>query len=235
MNLKLMKIFLFEIRRTGFKNIFRHFMYYRRWKDAQLPGRNSTSDMQPWITFASIDYLKDYIRPGYKVFEFGAGGSTLFFLSHNAEVFSTEHDAQWIHLLKEVRKQKLPESKWEGNLILPEYIGTPASPSDPLSWGTEDETYLLYRFEEYAKSINVFPDEHFDIVLVDGRSRPSCIMQSLSKVKSGGLLIVDNADREYYYENTLNPIRENYYPVLQYAGPAPYQTHFSRTDIWKRK
>ncbi|MCA9907704.1 MAG: hypothetical protein KC519_03580, partial [Anaerolineae bacterium] len=49
----------------------------------------------PWLGFDAIDYLAARISPGWRVFEYGSGGSTLFWLKSGAEVVSIEHDADW--------------------------------------------------------------------------------------------------------------------------------------------
>ena len=57
--------------------------------------------------------------------------------------------------------------------------------------------YLLKR--PYYNVCKQFPDEYFDLILVDGRNRKGCIIQSLSKLKKGGILMLDNAERSYYH------------------------------------
>ncbi|MBN8710079.1 MAG: hypothetical protein J0I10_11890, partial [Verrucomicrobia bacterium] len=89
-------------------------------------------------------------------------------------------------------------------------------------------------FREYATAIERVGVSGFDAVLVDGRARPSCIMHSLDKVKPGGLLVVDNAERDYYLQNTAEPISRLYEPVLQTMGAIAYNRTFTKTSIWRR-
>ena len=56
----------------------------------------------PWITFAAITYLKQVLSPDMRVFEYGTGGSTLFFARRVAEVISVEHDPVWYEQLREI-------------------------------------------------------------------------------------------------------------------------------------
>ena len=42
------------------------------------------------------------------------------------------------------------------------------------------------------------PDESVDFVLVDGRARTECAYYSISKLKKGGLFILDNSERDRY-------------------------------------
>jgi len=49
----------------------------------------------PWITYPAFRQLQRTVRPDAKVFEFGCGGSSLWWASRAAEVTSVEHDAAW--------------------------------------------------------------------------------------------------------------------------------------------
>lgn len=57
---------------------------------------------------------------------------------------------------------------------------------------------LRLRNRPYYDVCGEYPDETFDIVLVDGRNRKGCIRYSYTKLKQGGLLLLDDAEREYY-------------------------------------
>lgn len=50
----------------------------------------------------------------------------------------------------------------------------------------------------YNKEIELFPNEYFYLIIVDGRDRVKCIESSIPKLKQGGWLILDNSEREYY-------------------------------------
>ena len=39
-----------------------------------------------------------------------------------------------------------------------------------------------------------------EVIVVDGRARASCMFQSISKLRPGGMLILDNSDRSYYLD-----------------------------------
>jgi predicted O-methyltransferase YrrM len=50
----------------------------------------------------------------------------------------------------------------------------------------------------YSEHVADLPDESFDLVLVDGRDRVRCALAAIRTLKPGGLMVVDNIDREYY-------------------------------------
>lgn len=47
----------------------------------------------PWMTQPFLDFLRPRIQPHWRVFEYGAGASTLFFARRTAAVLAVEHDA----------------------------------------------------------------------------------------------------------------------------------------------
>ncbi len=53
-------------------------------------------------------------------------------------------------------------------------------------------------FWDYFHVADDYQDEYFDFILVDGRARVACLLNSIPKLKSGGLMILDNSDRPSY-------------------------------------
>jgi len=103
------------------------------------------------------------------------------------------------------------------------------NPDDYISSG---EHFAGKNFEAYVKSIDRYPDSHFDIIVVDGRARPSCIKHSIPKLKRDGWLVVDNSDRTYY----LKPFSFGGpdWKVFTFDGPVPGIKSFSRTTLLKK-
>ncbi len=186
----------------------------------------------PWLTFDAIDVLRDRMRDGMKVFEYGSGGSTLFWLQWSVQLVSVEHDGEWYAVVK----GRLPgHSSVDYRLVPPEPYAErnlQADPADPLAYVSSDENLRGRTFRRYTSQIDEFPDAHFDIVLIDGRARPSCIHHAARKVTKGGVLVLDNADRDYYVarvEASLRGFNRSAYPG---AGPCNPLTW--RTDIYAR-
>jgi hypothetical protein len=106
--------------------------------------------------------------------------------------------------------------------------------TNPNHYYSNDENYPANTFKSYACYIDKFEDGYFDIVLIDGRARPSCLKHAVSKVKKGGLLILDNAERKYYLANNL--IDENQFRlILNKPAPSPFMNFYSQTNIWVRQ
>ena len=77
----------------------RPFQYFFKWRNSLKNVANSIDDQLPWITFDATKYLQKFLTSKSIVFEFGGGGSTLFFLKNQATVYTVEHDANWFKKL----------------------------------------------------------------------------------------------------------------------------------------
>lgn len=184
------------------------------------------------MTFDAIDELRAFLRKGMRVFEYGSGGSSLFWLAFGAELVSIEHDPEW-HAILADRLRGLPGVDYR--LILPAPIGpaeAAGDPADPQAYRSTDERVLQHAFQTYATAIDAFPEGTFDVVAIDGRARPSCIMHAIPRVKKGGLLVLDNAERGYYLEKTSGFL--NGFDKREYKGCGPCNFHFWQTNIYRR-
>lgn len=125
------------------------------------------------------------------------------------------------------------QPKWEGHLIPAEPLSGKKAldPANPDDYYSADEGFSQHTFRQYVTFIDRFPDHSFDIVMIDGRARTSCIKHAAPKIKKGGLLIVDNADRSYYLKNTKQYLA-GFRLVENAYGPIPYNHFFSKTNIW---
>ncbi len=186
----------------------------------------------PWLVFDAIDYLEQHLRMHSRVFEYGSGGSTLFWLRHGASCVSVEHEANWYALL---RPQLAHEPSVDYRFVAPEPVTTeclPLDPADPAQYASADLALRDYTFRAYASQIDEFADGSFDVVLIDGRARTSCIMHAARKVATSGMLILDNAERSYYTAQAGDFLRG--FSRTQFSGVSPCGTEMSRTDIYVR-
>jgi hypothetical protein len=192
----------------------------------------------PWIVFEAIDFLEDFLNrerqrgQTVRVFEYGSGGSTLFWLAHGAVVVSIEHDPQWYTRL---RQRLDAASPVDYRLVLPEPGESDSHGediADPRCYASEDASFRGCTFRNYVSQIDSFPSGHFDVILIDGRARPSCIQHSADKVRPGGLLVLDNADRPYYTARTQPYLSR--FTRREFLGPVPGLTDAGRTDIYVR-
>ncbi len=209
--------------------------FRKRWIESFKGGRNSIEDEIPWINLIALEYLQNNLRPGYKVFEYGGGGSTLFFCKNVAEVVTVEHHKDWFEILtKKIREKGY--NNWKGFFVEPELItdGRDRSKENPEDFVSGDISLSGFSFEKYVKTIDVFPNDYFDVVLVDGRARPSCIKQSISHVKKNGIVVIDNTERDYYL-SYLKSLGLNSFKIENdFYAPVNFTPDFTKTTILRK-
>jgi hypothetical protein len=190
-------------------------------------------DQMPWVTFRAQRFLEGFLRPDHKVFEYGSGGSTLFFARRVAKLVSVEHDPSWYDLVADKLKG-IKEGEVEYHLRPP--TPAPVSSRDPAgltSFASGDPRYLDVSFADYCTAIREYPNRYFDVVMVDGRARPSCVREAVDKIVEGGTLVLDNSDRErYHLAHSL--LQQQSWKKRQFRGPGPYRRTFWETTAWFR-
>jgi predicted O-methyltransferase YrrM len=82
----------------------------------------------------------------------------------------------------------------------------------------------------YITAIDRTAHEQFDMIIVDGEHRLDCLRHALSKLRAGGVLVVDNTDVDPELVEEMRPrtTRESY--VFPGYGPGAF--HPWETRIW---
>lgn len=207
--------------------------YGPAWFTYTRPGINSISAQLPWITFPAIHAIKKILRPEMRLFEYGSGGSTLFWASRVKQVVSVEHDKTWYEkMATEMDGRPIKNVDYFLIEATADDQFARKKPGIPTDYISADEQYAGKNFERYVKKIDEYPDAHFDIVMVDGRARPACILHALKKIKKGGYLIVDNTERAYY----LQPFQweTEGWQQHDYPGFGTFDYNFSQTTLFKK-
>jgi len=158
----------------------------------------------PWMTYPAIDFLKTRIGKEMSVFEYGCGESTLWWSKRVKEVTSVENDKFWY-----------------GNIAarIPENVN------------------LLHIDLEYGGSYSSKISEYkncFDIIVIDGRDRINCARNCLGALKTDGVIIWDNSDRQEY-ESGYNFLYDNGFRKIEFAGFSPIVNIKSETGVFYRE
>ena len=201
------------LRNTGFgrHSLSEHLAIHAEWK-RQLSSRQSPLELElPWITLIVERLIRrhleiDCARRG-KVFEFGSGGSSVYLRRRAAEVVTVEHDPEWFQKVNDCAEST--GMRMRGLfLVEPERVQlTGGDVSDPSTYRSADPPHSASTFKTYASFIDQYPESYFDLVIVDGRSRPSCLVHAMPRIRVGGLLVLDNAEREYYLRHvSIDPL-----------------------------
>jgi hypothetical protein len=196
--------------------------YALRLARSLLTSRSALDDGVPWLTFTATAWLDSYLHPEMRAFEYGSGGSTIFLASRVRELVSVEHDAGWYASTERVLKRL--------GLVNCTYILRQPLPEPSAAFASTDSAFGGMSFENYVKSIDDYADGSFDLVLVDGRARAACTIRALSKVKTGGHLLLDDADRPEYRDAVA---ALGSYSRLDFRGAVPYSTTVGTTSVWR--
>ena len=157
----------------------------------------------PWFTYASIHFIQQKLNRSFAVFEFGSGNSTRWFASKVERVVSVEHDKEYF-----------------------------AQKSNELNSLKNVTCELILLNEGYSDKILDFTNE-FDVIIIDGRERVACAKKSLKALKSNGIIIWDNSDRDKYKVGC-QYLADNGFKRIDFRGAAPISHNELQTSIFYR-
>ncbi len=162
---------------------------------------------EPWLTREAIEILDRTIFPKTKLFEFGAGGSTIWYAERCLFVDSIEHDPAWLRFVTSA----IVHYKIRNACVF---------------YGSSDNNYAHYL--DFAAEILGRDGQKFgpyDVVVVDGRCRVKSVRIAAPHVRPGGRIVLDNAERPYYA-----PVRE----ILKGWEVRETSNGLWRTDIYRK-
>jgi hypothetical protein len=155
----------------------------------------------PWMNYSLITLLEERLTEDVKLLEFGSGYSTLFFSRLVGSVTSIESAGEWF----ETTRQMVGDS---ANLFLVE--------------STETESY---------RKILEKLDDHFDVILIDGRNRVSCALLTSDMVTERGVILFDDSMREEYKEG-IDHLVDKGFKQLDFEGVKPTSIKLYRTSVF---
>ena len=121
----------------------------------------------PWLTQEMVALLESWLRPEDHALEWGAGRSTLWLARRVGRLTSVEHNPSY-HL----RLKACLQAEGLRNV----------------------ELHFCEQEAEYVAVAAQLPPENLDLVLVDGLARDLCALAALSRLKAGGILVLDNSN-----------------------------------------
>lgn len=156
----------------------------------------------PWIPYDAKKFLKSYLNKEMLVFEFGSGGSTLFFSKRVKKVISVEHDKNWFNLISnEIKNNNFNNIEYN----------------------------FINKMDKYHKIIHKYPNNFFDLIFIDGGIRNLCVKNSIQKVKKNGVLMLDNSEMPSFRDSR-ELLKK--YKRTDFVGIAPYYYRISQNSIW---
>jgi hypothetical protein len=183
---------------------------------------NTISLGLPWMNFEITKWLQNRITPEMKVFEWGSGGSTIFYASLAQKVVSIEYDKGFYAFIKD----QLDKSRFKNidlRLIPSEDNGT---------LQCHAPGYEGRFFDNYVNSICTFQPATFDLIIVDGRQRNACFIKAMELIKPGGIIVFDNTEREFYQKSMKRAID---FEMYTFKGLLPCTLKIGTTSVFIKK
>ena len=159
--------------------MLRHPRHIATWAHDRVSSAGPAAQGLPWIAWPCIDFMSDFVQPSHRVFEWGGGGSTLFFLKKGCRVTTVESSAEWVQELEQQIRALGPDARrrWDLRFVA---IADNNDPAVPMYIG------------------QVVDGAPWDLVMVDGWSRLKCLLEAMPHVKPGGVLVLDNANQKQF-------------------------------------
>lgn len=145
------------------------------------PLRSSWDAGLPWWNPRAVRYLRANLPPRGTVFEWGSGGSTVWFSERGLRVTAVESEREWAD---KVRKR----------CPVADVLFIPGADRGDFRSEPQLRDRGKHFFDDYVAAIDGFPDGSLDVVLVDGICRVECARRAVAKVKPNGLIIVDDTN-----------------------------------------
>lgn len=195
----------------------------------------------PWYTYSSIDFLEDLLQPQWKVFEYGTGGSTLFYADRCAEVHTIEHDSSWWKQITEknnkadiqliardaplIEGAEVIDKEFDSmNFHLPKRDNESADHYDGL---------YIDPWRGYASQIYKYGPKYFDFVACDAMARTLSLFYASKLVKDNGYILLDNADR-WQYNALQKYLIDSGFGRIEFWGKGPKIENYWCTSVFSK-
>jgi predicted O-methyltransferase YrrM len=172
----------------------------------------------PWVSLSAIRFLDSALRPEMTVFEYGSGGSTVFFAQRCQSVVAIEHDPAWVR-----------------------DVGTRVAAANLANVTIElhsAESLATFGNSSYLRAIDCRSP---DLVLIDGiddlrlspkdgrdpRRRTQCFRYVEQRIKSGGMIVVDDSS---FYADLRSTSKAK--QILSFTGIGPCRPGIHSTDVF---
>ena len=157
----------------------------------------------PWNTYPFIKFIEPRLKNTFRIFEYGSGNSTIWYSKRVESIVAVENDKNWF----EIVKTGLPEN---ANIIYRD---------------------LSYSGDYCREVLN--QKEQFHIIIIDGRDRVNSVKNSLEKLTSGGVIILDNSELVQYTE-AMEFMQKKGFKRIDFSGISPITAHNTSTSIFYR-
>lgn len=163
-------------------------------------GRRSPLELEkPWWSYSAIDAMEACINQSSRVFEWGSGGSTLFFGQRVGSVDAVESDPTWYALVKQKSEQ------YGANKVNLHYRPV------------ERDHLNQFQDSDFLNALN----KPYDVIVIDGieitgNERKMCFSHAERHAIEGTIIVVDDFWR---YHSLVDNHRAKRVTVYEGTGP----------------
>ncbi len=184
--------------------------YKPSWIRSFLEGFSQDDDGNPvpWMSYPAIEFLQNTVQKNHQIFEFGCGASTLFFADKVQKVIGLETSEKWLGIIAE-KLQETAKTNVEINLMAD---------------GLNNSDY-----ENFPKNYG----QKFDLIIIDSLKRFECAKNSITALKPGGTIILDDSERKNY-KKIFEFFAANNFTKQDFIGIAPGQLRVKNTTLFKK-
>jgi predicted O-methyltransferase YrrM len=147
----------------------------------------------PWWTYGATAEVERHLAAldgRARVFEYGAGASSVWLARRAARVHSVEHDPGFATVMRRLVGSHDLADRLTLLEVPPTTSAEPRVPSTRR--GEQGRDYA-----DYVAAIDTVPGE-LDLVVVDGRARMACLEAAARRLAPGGMVLVDDSQRPRY-------------------------------------
>ena len=199
----------YPLRRKAYKRLIKNrhsYLYSTGWMQSLEKQKlmDGNGSPIPWMNFPVVKFLEEKLTRDLNLFEYGSGYSTCFYADKVKSVVSVEHDEKWLKVIQ----SEVPEN-----------------------------VQFIFREKDidgdYCRAIGSTGDR-YDVVIVDGRDRRNCLKQSITALSPGGVILLDDTQREGFQE-LIDFAIQNGFKTLNMEGLKALSTEIERTTILYRE
>lgn len=183
-----------------------------------LWGRQPIDVGLPWISFGALKFLNTFLRPEHEVFEFGGGGSTIYFAQRTRRVLTMESHPDWHQTLTTALSQK--------------HLVNVTCELHPIS-GDEETRFANDRFFLRVR------EQLWDVILIDcycgysktqyGLTRPYAFELAQNQLKPGGIIVLDDS----WMFPELVAAKPGWH-ITDHIGPGPCRYGVTSTAVFEK-
>jgi predicted O-methyltransferase YrrM len=164
------------------------------------------------MNYSAVAVLDALVDEGTSVFEYGSGASTAWLAARSSHVHAVEHDPEWVRRVRQlpgVERADVRHVRCRGD-----ELDAPAGDAYVMAPATIREC------------------SGFDVIIIDGWARRSCLAVAPRYLTAGGVLVLDDAERDSYEQARQRLVEDDGFVEVTVEGPKPAMPNITATSFF---